>query len=471
MTLMDRVKKFNKKYISETKAISNPPKDTMGFQSSDQMTGIEMGDKGAQGKYSIDNLNPVLRRKKAFTAALYIKGLNKKSKDTFRAWFELEKYRTRGKLSVLDETLIRLFNKRSNIKSKFTIGDKCSHIYGDGFILITYDNDNVAGKNGVVDVSLPPTRNAKPSNLVVLDPELFKEVKPKDETWKKRKVEHFFFEYRDGTEVYVHPDRMLHIPRNKLPFSKVGVGDIDILVDIINSYSDINISTGEILKWFAHGLVTVKKNNMSPNERADIEKQLALHNNIIMSDDRYDFNVIKPDAINPQPFYEFVIQNIAGVLGMPAHMLTGVVIGKVTGAETAYSDYYRDVADDQEILYTALFEKLYTQLLRSHNSREFKYNIAWNQIYINESAEADLIGKRANAANLLKGGGIIDNKEAREIVNKGLVELDLNKIIKQDNPPTQNKPLPLDRLIRPGKNPKKKEKINSDVIKYGRKQA
>ena len=69
------------------------------------------------------------------------------------------------------------------------------------------------------------------------------------------------------------------------------------------------------------------------------------------SDKRYEMDIIKAESIDPRAFYDFILQNIAGVIGMPTHMLTGVVVGRSSGAETGYADYYRDVRDDQDLMY------------------------------------------------------------------------------------------------------------------------
>jgi len=86
---------------------------------------------------------------------------------------------------------------------------------------------------------------------------------------------------------------------------------------------------------------------------------------------------------------------------MPTHMLTGVVVGRSSGAETGYADYYRDVRDDQDLMYTSLLIKLYSQLLKAWG-REFTYDIMWNQIYIDEKAEGDIDKVRAESVQILK---------------------------------------------------------------------
>lgn len=432
MTLLDKWDSFKKEYISRSSSSGSKPKVDPAFQKENYDP--------AYRKYSSDNLTPERRRKLAYAAPIYIKGIKKKGSDTFRAGLELERPHTRGKAADIDLRIIDNFNKKANLWVKLKLADRCSHIYGDGLILIKYLNDNKFGANGAPDLSLPPN-NAKPYDLQVLDPEILHEMRwyetDRRIDWKKVGVQHYFLQAKGGEERYIHPDRILHAPRNQLPFQKLGTSDIDILSDILNSYADINIATGEILKWFSHGIINATKQGITDDQRKMMLEELAKHQNIYVNDPSYEIEIIKAEAIDPRAFYDFILQNIAGVVGMPTHMLTGVVVGRSSGAETGYSDYYRDVSDDQDLIYTPLIRKLYGQLLAAHN-REFIYNPIWNQIYIDEKAEAEIDDIRSQSVERLKGAGVIDNKEARQKMNKGFVELDLNKVIKQ--PP---KPRPL----------------------------
>lgn len=426
VTLLDAWDSFMSKYVRRSEEPEfDEPKTDPAFQQSNYDT--------ANRKFSADNLTQEKRRKLALTAPFYMKGIKKKGLDTFRAWHKFEKISNGNAPSVLDQTIIDIFNKKAKTKVKFTEADKCSHMYGDGFLLIKYKNDNKSGESGSPDLSLKPNikkSGAEPFDLMVLDPERIDGFQWKSEYYKSKNIMHLHYKTKSGNERYIHPDRILQIPRNKLPFSKLGVSDIDILIDVINSYSDINIATGEILKWFSHGIISVTKQNMGSNERKDILKELAKHNNIYANDDRYKFDIITPEAINPKEFYAWIIQNIAAILVMPTHLLMGIQVGRVTGAEIGFSDYYRDVKDDQDILYTPLFEKLYGQLLASRG-RDFIYNIIWNEIYISELAEAEIDVKRSEAIEKLVDKGVIDTAEAREKHNKGHVELDVNKKIKK----------------------------------------
>ena len=439
MTFLDRFDSFKEKYYSRSNPSGAEPKADPGFQKENYDP--------AYRKFSSDKLTPERRRKLAYAAPIYIKGITKKGADTFRARIELEKPFTKTKAADFDLKLIAAFNRNSNIWSKLRIADRCSHIYGDGLILIKYLDDNTSGKGGSPDLSVPAPKGAKPYDLEVLDPELVYEMawheNDKRYNWKRLNIQHFHLKAKGGEERFIHPDRVLAAPRNQLPFQKLGTSDIDILSDILNSYADINIATGEILKWFSHGIINVTKEGMTPDERKTVLAELEKHNNIYANDPRYAMEIIKGEAIDPRAFYDFILQNIAGVIGMPTHMLTGVVVGRSSGAETGYADYYRDVRDDQDLIYTPLLIKLYSQLLKAYK-REFVYDILWNQIYIDEYAEGEIDKLRAESVQILKGAGVIDNKESRHKMNKGFVELDVNKKIKQPTVrplgPATNKP-------------------------------
>ena len=444
MTLLDKIDALKEKYYSRTSSPASEPKADPAFQS----TGYD----AANRKYSSDNFTPEKRRRLAHASPIYMKGIKKKSSDTFRAGIELERPFTRTKAADFDLKLIAAFNRHSKIWTKLRIADRCSHIYGDGLILIKYLDDNKNGKNGSPDLTVPAPKGAKPFDLDLLNPELVYEMEwyegDKRYNWKKLNVQHYHLKAKGGDDRYIHPDRVRCASRNQLPLQKLGTSDIDILADILNSYADINIATGEILKWFSHGIINLTKEGMGDKEREKLLEELAKHNNIYANDDRYKLDIITGEAIDPRAFYDFILQNIAGVIGMPTHMLTGVVVGRSSGAETGYADYYRDVRDDQDLMYTPLLDKLYGQLLKAWG-REFAYDIIWNQIYIDEKAEGEVDKIRAESVQILKNSGVIDNKEARHKMNKGYIDLDIDKVIKQ----------PVQRPLGPATNkPEKKEK-------------
>ena len=415
-------------------------------------------------KYSLDGMTPKLRREMALTSSWFWKGTTKKSRDTFKAWCRYENIKTQNEPPIPEQTLIDIFNRRTKIKHKMTVISICAIVYGDGFLLMEFDTDNPQKKD-YLSTAVP--KGSEPRQLKILNPENIKECKYKSAYWKAKHIKHFLYEKPDSSEKrFIHPDRLLHFKEDELPFTVFGISKVDILRNIIGSNADIDVSAGEILKWFAHGLIQVTKEGMQPNEKKQVEKELMKHNSFFANDERYKMEVHNPTSIKPKEFYDYIIQSIAAVLVMPTHLLQGVQAGKVTGAEASYSDYYNDIRDNQEFTYTDNLIKLYS-LLFAANGRVFDYDLLWNEIYVGESAEADLLGKRAGAAVNLKGSGIIDNKESRDIVNRGQVKLDIDKVIKQPKAPTEDKTVGKPSLSNQPKNKvaQKKEELNKAKAK------
>jgi len=158
---------------------------------------------------------------------------------------------------------------------------------------------------------------------------------------------------------------------------------------------------------------------------------------------------------------------------MPTHILTGIQVGKVTGAEVGTGDYVKDCRDDQELDYSPLLTRLYSMLLKGKGRSFSKYEIVWNPIYIDEMSEADILLKRVQAADLAYNGargagGFIEDSEARRIFNEGQIELEVDKKIKKKEMAQPSQPL-APKQTKPEdttKSDKKDESFQKDLQKF-----
>ena len=195
---------------------------------------------------------------------------------------------------------------------------------------------------------------------------------------------------------------------------------------------NVDISCGEILAWFAHGAYDIEDMDLDEDRIRMWEKVVKKHPGAYMHNDRTKIKAVNPVAIDPKPFYEYLVLKVASAFRMPTHVLTGIQVGKVTGAEVGMGDYVKDVKDDQDLMYTPLIETLYERILEA-KGRKWKYHIVWNAIYIDELAEATILHKRVEAATLAMNGqrgagGFINQKEARTVFNKGQIQLDAENV-------------------------------------------
>lgn len=389
-------------------------------------------------------LTPEQQRTTAEQAPLFMKGVRKKCMDGTRAWFELETLPDRGDVIKADLTILRMFEKRSNFKAKWNQIKVDSYIYGDGYLLITFEGDKT--KN----LWEKPTEGAYPWKVEVMDSECINEIDyyPKRKAFfQNLEVMHFHFKDKQRHKDYwIHPDRVIHLAKDRLAYHQFGNSTVNLLRNIIKSKMNIDIAAGEILAWFAHGIYDIAIPGCEEEDIDYWEKKANEHPGAWIHGDEEKITAVNPVAINPKPFYDYVVINIAAALIMPTHLLTGIQVGRTTGAEVGFGDYYKDVKDGQDLVDTPHIERLYERILKGHG-KTWKYQLKWNPVYIDELAEAEIMWKRTQAADLaLNGtegmGGFTDIEEARDMYNKGQTQLDLTKKIKARVPPPLPAPKP-----------------------------
>lgn len=371
---------------------------------------------------------------------LFMKGSRKKAMDSIRAWFNIESESQSTIPIKADLNILKAFEKRTQLKQKWLEARMASFVYGDGYLLITFENDE---KTELHD---PPSKKkiklleksvtVCPWKVRVLNSEFIKDIDfypAQKEKYQKLFTRHYHYvDNENSRDYWIHPDRIIHFTCDKLPHREFGNSKINLLRNIIKSMINIDISCGEILSWFAHGSYDIEEFGLGEDRRDFWEKITKKHPGVWIHDETAKIQAINPTAIDPKPFYDYLVLKVASAFRMPTHVLTGIQVGKVTGAEVGMGDYVKDVKDDQDLMYTPLIETLYETILKA-KGRKWKYNIVWNAIYIDELAEAEIMFRRTESATLAMNGqrgagGFANQKEAREIFNKGQIVLDIENI-------------------------------------------
>ena len=435
-TLGDGIKHLYENYIAPTKEDLEKGKKELRVTAPEK---YGSGTKKYEGSIfrRKSKLTPEEQRNTAEQAPLMMKGIRKKCMDGTRAWHEIEILPDRGENIKEDLAIIRAFKKRNNLRAKWNQIKVDSHIYGDGYLLITFDGDETA------NLWEKPTESAYPWKVEVMDSECINEIDyypKKKKIFEPLEVMHFHFKNkRNHKDYWIHPDRVVHMSKDRLAYHQFGNSTPDLLRNVIRSKMNIDIAAGEILAWFAHGIYDIAIPGCQEDDVKYWEKKASEHPGAWIHGDEEKITAVNPVAINPKPFYDYIVMNIAAALIMPTHLLTGIEVGRTTGAEIGFGDYYKDVKDTQELVDTPLLEDLYKRILKG-KGKAWKYEIKWNPIYIDELAEAEIMYKRTQTADLAlngtKGvGGFVDKEESRAMFNKGQIKLDEKKEIKDKVPP------------------------------------
>jgi hypothetical protein len=359
------------------------------------------------------------------------KGINKKNKDTFRDGWTVVCKDQEQEPDEKDLLLIDNFNRQSQIKTKLQLVGISADVYGSGFMEIIYEEPETN------TIEMPVPTNASPVNLKVLNSEYITEKKRKrgnDST-----VYYIFHKY--GThELYMHPNRIIHVVKNKLPRNDFGISRILTAYNTIVAKMNSDKQYGEIVTRFGSGKIDALDKQANPTRKKQLEEGLKTFPDLIYHDDQYEFNMLNPTQIDPTNFHDIYTQNIAAALEMPQYILTGVQIGQVTGSEINLADYYKDVKNDQEGVFSPILINLYSRLLKANKSSFDDYDVQWNEIYIDENAEAEILKLRTEAASLAMNSFVIDENEFRDIMRNGITNLSGESVLekgKKDEEPEE----------------------------------
>ena len=390
----------------------------------------------------------------ALKEPLVLKAIYKKNKDTFKNWFIVK---SKDDKTVVDKKVLNIiddFDKKSQIRNKMFVAGVCANIYGTGFI------EKIYTEHGNAKADSKPSPTSKLINLEVINSECVKERKKSG----KPNDEILYPIYREGigNEILIHPDRIEVIRIDWLPFSYFGISRINVLSNVLQSKMTADKASGDFVDWAAKGLTDLTIDGMQDEQEKKAAQVLKAHPNTLIHDEDYKVQVFSPPRVDLNSFYDYFYVNIAAGLDMPKHILTGSDIGNVTGTEVGVSAYYGDVENIQKLVFTPILERIYTELLQSYGL-EWDYNIDWNPIFVDELSEANILQSRSYSSTANKSAGIISVEEARQILNEGVVFLDINKVPEPPEKPPEVKP-----TIEPNIEPEEKpaEKVEEVVVSH-----
>lgn len=428
-TLGDYVKKFYTNYLAPT------------------VEEIKVGKKELKvteaSAYGVSKDNPFSKKltvEECLSAAeqcpLFMKGARKKAKDSIRAWHKIEHIDKTRKPYAQDLAILHSFIRRNNLPKLWEKFVVASLITGDGYLLVTFENDEGT------TIEQAPSSKAVPFKLTLLNSKCIKDIKYLSKEYKDKFIKHYHYEdINNDIDIYIHPNRIIQMSCDEL-FGPFGNSKINLLRNVVKSSVNIDIANGEILAWFAHGLLDIYQEDMNESDKKMWEDIVSKHPSAYIHKEG-EIEMMEPKAIDPKPFFDYIILSIAAAFYMPTHILTGIQVGKVTGAEIGTGDYVKDLKDVQELEYNPLLERIYSMLLKSKDRTFDSYEIVWNPIYIDEMSEAEILYKRVQAADLAfngarGAGGFIDIEEARRIFNEGQLELQVDKkVTPKTSQPTQ----------------------------------
>jgi len=252
----------------------------------------------------------------------------------------------------------------------------------------------------------------------------------------------------------LHFTRVIHGATRLLDHPYKGMSVLEPVYDDLTVLRNIRWGLGQTIYRYGSGFPDVEVKGAKRKQLDDLEasqqfKNLQARTYFLHSDDtKLDFKGVAGKALNPEPYYTPIMENIAAGTGLPLAILRGAQAGALTGSEVNEREYFKLISDAQS-RYEPAIRQLIDALLDCGQIR-FKYNvqreyrIVWNSGFeLSEKDKASIELQQSQARNLKTTWMSIDEVRAEQGLDAlpngaGQVVLGLQRNLLQETLPSSN---------------------------------
>jgi phage-related protein (TIGR01555 family) len=236
---------------------------------------------------------------------------------------------------------------------------------------------------------------------------------------------------RSGAEqVKLHFSRAIHLATRLLDHPYKGMSTLEPIYDDLTVLRNIRWGLGQTLFRYGSGFPDIEVQGASQKNLDDLEasqqfKNLQARTYFLHSDKaKLEFKGVAGRALDPQPYYLPIMENIAAGSGIPLAILRGAQAGALTGSEVNEREYFKLISDAQSRLEPAIRQLIDALIECGQISFRYpklslpksrNYRIIWQggfELAPTEQATVEL--QKAQARNLKTGWMTVDEIRASE---------------------------------------------------------
>lgn len=341
--------------------------------------------------------------------------------DVFDNWFEVEEL-----TDMPDPDFNKAVQKvleDLDAKSAFTQAAVFERIFGWSIIALTYVDYGQ-------DVSQPVLEPRQIVDLIPFSTINFS-VQSSDEDKDPNSARFglpVLYTVRRGTQSYqtkMHHTRAIHLATRLLDHPYKGMSALEPVYDALTVLRNMIWGLGQTIFRFGSGFpdVTIegaKAADLDKLEDSQQFKSLQARTYFLHNDKTtLDFKGAAGKALNPEPYYMAVMENISAGCGIPLALLRGSQAGQLTGSEVNEREYFKLVSDAQS-RYEANVRELIDKLIECGQIR-YKWNvnrgyrIKWlGGFEMNEKDKADVELRLAQARSWATDWKTVDEIRGEE---------------------------------------------------------
>ena len=246
------------------------------------------------------------------------------------------------------------------------------------------------------------------------------------------------------SQAKVHFSRVIHFATRLLTHPYIGISVLEPVYDDLTVLRNIRWGMGQTMFRYGSGFPDVEVQGASKKTLDDLEesqqfKSLQARTYFLHSEKtKLEFKGIAGRALDPEPYYLPIMENISAGSGIPLAILRGAQAGELTGSEVNEREYFKLISDAQsryEPGIRALIDVLIACGQFKTNVKDYK--IVWlGGFEVSEKDKALVELSLAQAREKKQGWMTIDEIRAEEGLqalprNKGNVVLGIKRAEQQ----------------------------------------
>jgi len=156
-----------------------------------------------------------------------------------------------------------------------------------------------------------------------------------------------------ATQVKVHYSRVIHSATRLLDHPYRGMSVLEPIYDDLTVLRNIRWGLGQTIFRYGSGFPDVEvqganKKMLDELEASEQFKSLNARTHFLHSEKvKFEFKGVAGRALDPEPYYTPVMENISAGSGVPLAMLRGAQAGALTGSEVNEREYFKLISDAQ----------------------------------------------------------------------------------------------------------------------------
>jgi hypothetical protein len=268
--------------------------------------------------------------------------------DIFDNWFKAED--TAEKPDANFDKQVQTVLAQLNAKSVFTQMAVFERLFGWSIIVQGYADH---GKTLEAPVESPQ----EILDIVAYGPLQFSvqsSDEDKNEESERFGLPNFYTLARTGiSQAKTHFSRVLHFATRLLTHSYRGISVLEPVYDDLTVLRNIRWGMGQTMFRYGSGFPDVELQGANKKQLDDLEasqqfKNLQARTYFLHSDKtKLDFKGLAGRALNPEPYYLPIMENISAGSGVPLAILRGAQAGELAGSEVNEREYFKLISDAQ----------------------------------------------------------------------------------------------------------------------------